>query len=61
MDPGRKLSVWGDGAGCRVPRDLGDLRGRENEVWGDSRGRMDRGSALKPKGEEKLCVVFADR
>jgi hypothetical protein len=61
MDPGGKLGVWGDCAGERIPRDLSDLWRRENEVWGDGRGRMDWGSALKPKGKEKLCVVFADR
>lgn len=61
MDPGGKLGIWGDCTGFRIPRDLGDLRRRINEVWGDSRRRMDWGSALEPKGKKKLCVVFADR
>jgi len=61
MDPRRKLGIWGDCTGRRVPRDLSDLWGRVNEVWGDGRGWMDWGSAFKPKGEKQLCVVFADR
>ena len=61
MDPGGQLDVWGDRAGGRIPRYLGDLWGRENEVWGDGRGRMDWGGTLKPKGKEELCVVLADR
>lgn len=61
MDPSGELDVWGDSTGSGIPRDLGDLWRRINEAWGDGRGRMDCGSALKPKGKEKLCVVFADR
>lgn len=61
MDPGGQLGVWGDRTGGGIPRYLGDLWRRENEVRGDGRGRMDWGSTLKPKGEEELCVVFADR
>jgi len=61
MDPGGELNVWGDRAGGRVPRNLGDLWRREDKVWRDGRGRMDWWGALKPKGKEELCVVFADR
>ena len=60
LDPGGKLSVCGDRTGLRIPRDLSDLWRRVNEVWGDGRRRMNWGSSLKPKGEEKLCVVLAD-
>jgi len=60
MDPSGKLGVWGDSTGGRIPRDLSDPWRRVDEVWGDGRGRMDWGSTLKPKGKEKLCVVFAD-
>ena len=61
MDPGGELDVWGDRAGGRVPRNLSDLRRREDKVGGDGRGRMDWGSTLKPKGKKELCVVFANR
>ena len=61
MDPGWQLGIWGDRAGGRIPRYLSDFWRRENEVWGDCRGRMDWGSTFKPKGEEELCVVFTDR
>ena len=61
MDPGGKLGIWGDCTSGGIPRDLSDFWRRVNEVWRDGRGRMDWGSALKPKGKEKLCVVFADR
>jgi len=60
MDPGGKLGVWGDCTGGGIPRDLSDFWRRVNEVFGDGRGRMDLGSALKPKGKEELCVVLAD-
>ena len=60
MDPGRKLGIWCDRTGLRIPRDLGDLWGRENEVWGDSSGWMDLGSAFEPEGKKQLRIVFAD-
>jgi len=61
VDPGGQLGVWGDRAGGRVPGNLSDLWRREDKVRGDGRGRMDWRSALKPKGKEELCVVFANR
>ena len=61
MDPGGKLDIWGDCASGGIPRDLSDFWRRVNEVRGDGGRRMGWGSALKPKGKEKLCVVFADR
>ena len=61
MDPGWQLGIWGDRAGGRIPGYLSNFWRRENEVWGDGRGRMDWGSTLKPKGKEELCVVFANR
>ena len=61
MDPGGKLGIRGDRTGGGIPRDLSDFWRRVDEVWGDGCGRMSWGSALKPKGKEKLCVVLADR
>jgi hypothetical protein len=60
MDPGRKLGICCDCTGLGIPRDLSDFWGRENEVWGDSRGWMDWGSAFKPEGKKQLRIVFAD-
>ena len=58
--PARDLGVGSDGVGRRVPCDLRDLGGGEDEFGLDLCRRVDRGRTLEPVGEDEFRVVFAD-
>lgn len=59
-NPLRDGGIWRDGTSGRVPRDLGNLWGRIDEVGLDGSGLGDRRGALEPVSQEQLSVVFAD-
>ena len=56
--PARELGIGSDGVGLWVPRDLCNLRCRENEGSGELDVRVYSRSTLKPVCEKQFCVVF---
>jgi hypothetical protein len=58
--PSRELGFGGDSVGLWVPRDLCNLRCRENEGSGELAVRIYRRSTFEPVCEEQFCVVFTD-
>ena len=59
-DPAGELSLWSDGAGLWIPRDLSDLHRRVKEFCRDLSIGIDGGGALKVVSQEELRVVFTN-